>query len=145
MNWGKGLALALAVFAGLMTWFVIMSLRNPEPLVTEEYYEEELKYQQRIDNTERSNELSALVRMDVMRDAVHLFFPKELHAIAITGELTLQRPNDPSGDLVLQVATDSTGSYHNALVRLVPGRYNALLEWGAAGERYYTEEKLVVQ
>ncbi len=37
MNWGKGLALTLAVFAGLMAWFVVMALRNPEPLVTEQY------------------------------------------------------------------------------------------------------------
>ena len=74
MNWGKGLTIALIVFAGMMAWFVVMAHRNPEPLVTEEYYAEELKYQQRIDHTERALAMSKAVRMDVGNDRVLLQF-----------------------------------------------------------------------
>ena len=145
MNWGKGLTIALIVFAGMMAWFVVMAHRNPEPLVTEEYYAEELKYQQRIDHTERALAMSKAVRMDVGNDRVLLQFPAELKGRAITGELTLLRPNDPRADIFLKVNADSAARFERADLVLIPGRYNAALEWVVDGERYFTEEKLVVQ
>ncbi len=143
MNWGKGLALTLAAFAGLMVWFIVMATRNPEPLVTEEYYEHELKYQERIDNTTRAQALTA-VRMDVTARNIRITFPTGTNDRSISGDLTLLRPNDPTADRQLKVIADSTGVYTNSALDLVPGRYNALLEWSAGGIAYYTEEKLVV-
>lgn len=144
MNWGKGLALTLAAFAGLMVWFIVMSARNPEPLVTEQYYEQELKYQARIDNTARANALSIAVTMQPVKGGVLLSFPREMRAHAITGELTLLRPNDPTADRLMTITPDTSGVFLALAPGLVGGRYNALLEWTANGINYYTEEKLVV-
>jgi hypothetical protein len=144
MNWGKGLALVLVAFAGLMAWFIVMSARNPEPLVTEHYYEQELKYQQRINNTERANALSTAVIMRPMRYGVLLTFPAEIRSSGIAGVLTLLRPNDPKGDRTINITPDSTGRFLALAPGLTSGRYNAQLEWTANGTTYYTEEKLVV-
>ncbi|MBK6776307.1 MAG: FixH family protein [Flavobacteriales bacterium] len=144
MNWGKGLVLTLITFGGLMTWLVVKSIQNPEPLVTEQYYEQELKYQQRIDNTERANALSANVSMVPSAQGVRITFPPEAHSGSITGVLTLLRPNDPLADRQVIVAADTTGIFDAVTPGLVAGRYNALLEWSANGIAYYTEEKLVV-
>ncbi len=143
MNWGKGIALTLAAFAGLMVWFIVMTARNPEPLVTEQYYEQELVYQQRIDNTERANSFAA-VAMDVTANGIRLTFPPEVRAGAITGNLTLLRPNDPTQDRELAIIADRNGISESPVEGLRTGRYNALLEWTAGGVAYYTEEKLVV-
>lgn len=145
MNWGKGLALALVSFAALMAWFVVMASRNPEPLVTEQYYEQELKYQDRIEQSGRALSLSSVVAITVAGQELHLLFPAELKGGMITGRLTLARPNDPGGDRVLEVRTDTAGTFTAKDVGLVPGCYNALLEWSAVGVTYYTEKKLVVQ
>jgi hypothetical protein len=144
MNWGKGLVLALITFGGLMTWLVVKSMQNPEPLVTEQYYEQELKYQQRIDNTERANALSANVSMEPSTQGVRITFPPEVHSGSITGVLTLLRPNDPQADRQVIIAADTSGIFEAIAPGLVTGRYNALLEWTANGIAYYTEEKLVV-
>jgi len=143
MNWGKGLALTLVAFAALMVWFIVMATRNPEPLVTEEYYEQELKYQERIDNTTRAHALST-VGMEVTANSIRLTFPAGMSDRSITGDLTLLRPNDPTADRLLKVIADSNGVFQTDAVALVAGRYNALLEWNADGVAYYTEEKLVV-
>lgn len=99
MNWGKGLALALIAFAGMMAWFVVMAARNPSPLVTEEIMKKELKFQERIDHTARANALSAPVHMIVTANELRLEFPQEFHGKTISGELTLLRPNDPRAEL----------------------------------------------
>lgn len=143
MNWGKGLALTLIAFAALMAWFVVKASQNPEPLVTEQYYEQELKYQGRIDDAQRANALSKAVDITMTEAGIRLVFPRELKGSAITGTLTLMRPNDPAKDLVLPVAADTTGTFTSADMHLQSGRYNALLEWKAGTETYYTEEKLI--
>lgn len=143
MNWGKGLALALASFAALMAWFIVKASQEPEPLVTEQYYEQELKYQERIDDIARARTIGP-VRMDVTRGTVRILFPEEVHGRSISGDLLLQRPNDPSKDRRVMVRPDAKGDFGTDGMQLVPGRYNAQLEWRADGVTYYTEERIVV-
>lgn len=143
MNWGKGLALALIAFAGMMTWFVIKASQNDSPLVTEDYYGAELKFQGRIDEAARANALSAPVRMTFARDTVTLIFPVEAHGKRITGSLSLLRPNDPRADRTVGVTTDGAAAFH-ASAHLLPGRYNAALSWTMDGVSYFTEEKVYV-
>lgn len=144
MNWGKGLALTLLAFIGLMAWFLVMAARSPESLVTEQYYEQELRYQDRIDDMERAHALTEAVHMEVSGHSIRLIFPPEFRASRITGELTLLRPNDPAADKVLPVTADGTGSFEAVGLDLVPGRYNASLAWAVEGVSYFTTEKLVV-
>ena len=145
MNWGKGITLALIAFAGMMVYFLIRAAGSPTPLVTEKYYEQELKYQQRINNTNRANELSAEVVMQISAKRIRLEFPKEIDPGTITGELTLLRPNDPTLDKSIAVTASADGVFEVEGDLLATGRYNALLEWQADGTAYYTEERIVVQ
>lgn len=143
MNWGKALALALIAFAGMMTWFAVMASRHPEPLVTDNYYAEELHFQTRIEETQRARSLSAPVMIDPQRNGVQVVFPDELHGRHITGTLTLLRPNGPSADRSMRVGTDSA-RWGTTEITLLPGRYNATLLWKADGVSYSSEQKLHV-
>ncbi|HMN06906.1 MAG TPA: FixH family protein [Flavobacteriales bacterium] len=143
MNWGKGLALALFAFAALMTWFVIKASQNPEPLVTEDYYGAELKFQERIDEKARAAALSAPVDMQVGRTSISLRFPEEMEGRLVTATLTLLRPNNPKADLQLPLSTDSA-RFILTDMDLVPGRYNATLEWEADGVVYLSQDKVYV-
>lgn len=145
MNWGKGLAISLVAFAAMMAAFGIASARRAESLVTEEYYAEELRYQQRIDAQSRANALSAPVSIAIDEDRVQLRFPPELAAKRITGSLHLLRPNDARADRELEVLADSTGTFVSAPLELWPGRYDASLEWSVDGASYHTSEKLVAE
>lgn len=144
MNWGKGLALSLIGFAAMMAAFGIASARRTETLVTERYYEQELKYQDRIDASARAHAVGG-VRIEVMRDAVLIRFPEAMSGRAITGDLLLQRPNDPGADRTIDITRTEEGLFSASGLVLLPGRYNAQLQWSADGVAYYTEDKLVVQ
>lgn len=145
MNWGKGITLALIAFAGMMVYFLIRAAGSPTPLVTEKYYEQELKYQQRINNTNRANALSAEVVMQISTKRIRLEFPKEIDPGMITGELTLLRPNDPKLDRKIAITASVDGVFELEGDLLATGRYNALLEWQADGNTYYTEQRIVVK
>ncbi|HPF90324.1 MAG: FixH family protein [Flavobacteriales bacterium] len=143
MNWGKGIALALTAFAVMMGWFLVKASQNPEPLVTEDYYAEELRFQQRIDGMVRAQKLSAPVAMTFERGRVVLRFPHEMEGEHLTGNLQLIRPNAPMADRSIPFRTDRVELVLNE-VELLPGRYNAALTWTARGEELFTEEKVFV-
>ncbi|HEY0976364.1 MAG TPA: FixH family protein [Flavobacteriales bacterium] len=143
MNWGKGLALALIAFAGMLAWFAVMASQHPEPLVTEDYYAEELLFQSRIEEEARARSLSAPVSIDLQRDGIELVFPQELDGLPITGTLTLLRPNGPTADLTVPIRSDHV-RFQLRDISLLPGRYNAALAWEVDGVKYRSERKLYV-
>lgn len=145
MNWGKALTLALIAFAGMMTWFVIKASQNPVPLVTEDYYGAELKFQGRIDETARAKALSAPVKFSFTRASLHVLLPTEMRGRNVSGTLNLLRPNDPRADRTVMLPAMDTGTYVLRDLDLLPGRYNVLLEWRADDIAYFTEEKVYVE
>lgn len=144
MNWGKSMMLVLVLFAVMMACFLVVATRNPEPLVTERYYEQELVYQQRIDAMKRTEAIGTRVRIAVSRQGVELLFPIMKESGSITGELHLLRPNDPADDRRIKVEAEQGVPLRSEALALRPGLYVAKLEWGVGGVMYYTEEKVVV-
>ena len=143
MNWGKGLALVMIAFAGMMAYFVTLAARNPEPLITERYYEQELGFQDRIDARSRTLGLGADVRLEATRDRLRASFPDGVKDRMLTGSLLLLRANDARDDHEVPI-TSAPGGIFEAEVALRPGRYIAQLEWSADGVTYYSEEQLIV-
>lgn len=140
MNWGKGLMLTMAAFAGLMTWLVVRSIQAPEPLVAEDYYEQELRYQQRIDALTRANALGEPVRAELLTDGLRLQFPHVQHGQAIQGHVLLLRPNDPNGDRAFTLRADTAGRFDTTALRLTRGRYDLAVDWSVNGLPYRYEQ-----
>lgn len=145
MNWGRGIALSLIAFAAMMATFLVIASRHVESLVTDEYYAEELKYQERIDAQARARSLSAPVVILVQGEEVALRFPEELAGLTISGTLTLLRPNDANGDRSVEFEADAEGRFRSDGLRLLPGRYDASVDWRSGGVSYHSSDKLVVQ
>ena len=143
MNWGKGLALAMIAFAGMMAYFLVRASQNPEPLITEGYYEQELVYQARINATEHASALGA-VGMQADRQSMTLTFPALADAPKVTGRLKLIRTNEPMLDREVAVAHVADGSPVNLAVEVVTGQYIAQLEWSVNGQPCFTEQRLIV-
>ena len=57
-NWGTGIAITLVLFIGLMSFMVFKSTQQRFDLVSENYYEEELNYQEVIDQKRNSSNVS---------------------------------------------------------------------------------------
>ncbi len=143
MNWGKGLALVMIAFAGMLAYFLVLASQNTEPLIAEDYYEQELKYQDRIDAGTRTLALSNEVRFTATRDRISLMFPDQVKDRAISGELILLRA-DVAGEDRSVVIMNATGGGFTEAITLRPGRYIAQMEWRADTVTYYSEEQLIV-
>ncbi|HAD96336.1 MAG TPA: hypothetical protein DCG19_02960 [Cryomorphaceae bacterium] len=77
-NWGTGIALTLIVFAGLLSFAVYTALQQDFDLVSEDYYAEELAFQEVIDQRTNALRLEDKARLKVEGDQILLELPSDL-------------------------------------------------------------------
>jgi len=80
INWGTGIVLAFIGFIGFILFFVVkMSVDHSanHDLVTEEYYKEELDYQNEIDAETNANNLTSKLEVRKTPEGLLLQFPEK--------------------------------------------------------------------
>lgn len=139
MDWGKGILLTIISFVALIMTMVVISVRmDGIELVTENYYEEEIKYQDRIDQSNSANELDrTVISYDPQVKAVLLDLPN-----GSTGTLQLFRPSDSTLDQEIQISVNQSGQTSVSVSDLKAGYWKLQLKWDEAGVTYYEEKKI---
>ena len=138
MNWGKSIILAFILFATFIAVLVTVCMRQDVSLVTKDYYQEELKYQ---DQIERMANTAALPDKPVIsasaQHGLTLSFDQLPNIEA--GELKLFCPANAAADrtFILQATPGTT----QLLGRDLPqGMYRARMTWRMQGREFYFEE-----
>ncbi|MEM9327548.1 MAG: FixH family protein [Bacteroidota bacterium] len=138
MNWGHGLTVSFILFAGFMTWLVIGSFKQNIDLVTDEYYQAELQYQDRMDEIQ-NNTAATQIRVVQSTERIQLEFP----IIPEEGAIHLYRPSDSRLDQHFQME-DGEDAKIIDLDGLIKGYYILKMTWTAGGERYYQEKGVFI-
>jgi hypothetical protein len=145
LTWGRAIFLVMTVFVLLMASFMYRAAFNQEELVAEDYYAQELRYQDQIDKLNRTAALDGQVHMELTGGTLRVEWPQAVRGKAVSGELYLQRPSDARADARFPVKPDTSGVAIIDLGDRLKGAYNAVLEWSADGTTYLTQERLYVQ
>ena len=139
MDWGKGITLTLIVFGIIMISMVTICVKQDDlHLVTQNYYEEEIKYQDQIDKMINASHLDHEVLVyDNQLKTVDLHLP-----VGAKGMLHLFRPSDARLDQ--KISFDITDQAVNSVnvKDLKPGYWRVKLTWSENGVGYYKEEKI---
>ncbi len=141
-SWGKAVFLVMTAFVLLMASFMYRAAFNQEELVAENYYEQEIKYQQQIDKLNRTGALGEAVRMEVVGNELVISFPPEVRGRAVSGELYLQRPSDSRADARLAIVVDSLGMMRVPIEERMKGAYNTVLEWRADEDEFLSKDRI---
>lgn len=141
-SWGKAIFLVMTAFVLLMVSFMYRAAFNQEELVAENYYEQEIKYQQQIDKLNRTGALGEAVRMEVVGNELVISFPPEVRGRAVSGELYLQRPSDSRADARLAIVVDSLGMMRVPIEERMKGAYNTVLEWRADEDEFLSKDRI---
>ena len=134
IHFGHGIALFYSFFVCTLIVVVVKSLAFDNSLVTEAYYQRDINYQQEYDRRSNSLRLAESPRIEKNR----LHFPAELAADA-RGTVLLYRPSSSRHDREIALTLDATGGMDLPVTGLPAGRYVAIIEWEAAGRKYYDE------
>jgi nitrogen fixation protein FixH len=143
-NWGVGIALVYTAFAMGTVSVVILASTQHVDLVSDDYYERSLTFDNAIEAAERGIASGATLDVDANGPFARLLiaFP-EGRPFPSTGALTLYRASGSASDRVFPIAPDATG--HQAIdLRGVPaGHWTAKMTWTAATKDYYLEREIV--
>ena len=109
-NWGHGIFIVLTMFILFILTIVYKTLVQPEydhKLVSEQYYNDEIHFQQEIDQTKNASALIKNVKLMKSEKGIHIVFPDIFEAEKIKGVVDLQRANDSKLDLSAPIKLDS--------------------------------------
>ena len=130
----------IAFVAGM--GFLVFKASNQEfDLVTKDYYDQELKYQQVIDQAANSSRLSAPVTIESKNGELRINFPEEMKNKKKVVDFYLYYSADAKKDF-RKIFELNANELAQALPIGMKGMYELKLSWEAEGVKYYFEKKL---
>jgi len=143
MNWGKKVLFLYLGFVGLMTFMVIMSFRQKTDLVTTDYYEEELIFQQQIDASNNAKPFMDSIFINLVGEIVEITLPSDFYS-GTTGEVYFYKASDSEYDHKYPLQLDATGSQQFDKNTFAKGFYTLKIKWEKENKRYYLEKNIVL-
>lgn len=145
MSWGVKIACLYTGFALLIATMVSLTARENIDLVTPDYYEQELKFQERIDAVDRTNLLKEQLTWELKENSLHLHFPQEFYGKAVSGTVYFFRPSDKRLDVTVAVPELEQGKTTIPLHALRKGMYKMQVSWQADKVDYFKEGVIQIQ
>jgi len=144
-NWGTGIVLAFIGFISFILYFVISMTVNKKyehDLVTENYYGQELQFQEDINKQKHAQTLNQDITWTRTEEGLLIQFPENFNVKDITGKVFLYRPSNKQLDFESAISL----SNHNLLIpdkRLLGGRWNIKVDWQVNGNSYLYKKEIV--
>jgi len=145
ISWPTGIVLAILAFVIFILSFVFKVTFLPKydhHLVSEDYYQEELNYQQEIDKLNNAGRLKENVSIVKNEKGLLIRFPKEFEFSSISGTINFTRLSNSKIDFKLPIQLNNS----EFLIKdknLVRGRWNVKIDWQVNNELYLYKEKLI--
>lgn len=141
LSWGYKILFGYLAFVAGIVFLVVKASSEKFDLVTKDYYEQELKYQQVIDQAANAAKLSAPVRVEKAEGKITVRFPEEMKDIKKTIDFYLYFPADAKKDFRKKIETGDI-EFTEALPAGISGLHVLKLFWEAGSVKYYYEQKI---
>jgi len=145
ISWPTGIIIAITSFIIFILSFVYKVTFLPQydhHLVSENYYKDELNYQQEIDKESEGIKLKENIILAKTPNGIVINFPSEFEPTKITGTIVFQRLSNNKIDFELPIQLIS----NNFLIKdenLVAGRWDVKIEWTVNNTTYLYKEKII--
>lgn len=142
-NWGTGIVISFIIFCGLIVSAVVIAVNQDFDLVSETYYQDELAYQEHID--QRSNLKSSGLSVALTQSDDHFLFefPEQFENAA--GQIKFYHPSRSIFDKAYAIELDEDLEQIIDKSELVKGRFKVQIQWTADGKSYFEEQEVFLR
>lgn len=140
MSWKYKITIFFCSFLVFMITMVYQCFQLDFDLVAEDYYAQELVFQERIDQQKNAMELAEKPTLEVVGDQFVVQFPNTIEQ----GNIRFFRPSDENLDIEEGLNLDANGAFNLPLSKLTKGNYQVQLSWNDAGKDFYIERKVFI-
>lgn len=141
LSWGYIITSGYIVFVAGILFLVYKANSQKFDLVTKDYYEQELKYQDVIDESANTAKLSAPLVVEISGGQLEIGFPAEMKDKKKTIDFYLYFPADARRDFRKTIESNDN-ELKQPLPIAMKGSYQLKLSWEVEGTKYYFEKKL---
>lgn len=139
MSWGVKITLLYSGFVLLIVTMVSMSMSQKVDLVSKDYYQQELQFQDRINQMDRTKALSEQLSWQVQNDELVLDFPDQFKGRQTSGKVFFFRPSDAVLDKNIKIQVDTLNTKSISIKNLKKGLYKMQVNWEVENIQYYNE------
>jgi hypothetical protein len=145
ISWPTGIIIAIIVFVVFILSFVFKVTfmeAYDHHLVSEEYYKDELNYQQEIDKLNNAALLKEDVTLKKVDNGLLISFPSQFEPTQISGLISFKRMSNEKIDFQIPINLKSNKYLLND-DNLVAGRWDVKIEWKINNITYLFKEKIM--
>lgn len=143
--WPIAIIVFFVVFATFLATFVVWALGQKQDLVTENYYEQEVRYQEQLDRLNRTQAQSeqTTVTFDATRNCIVINLPAA-QAAGASGKIQLYRPSNAKLDHEVPLAINAGGMQTLDAKAMAAGLWKVRIQWRVNGQEYFLDQAVVV-
>lgn len=138
MNWGKKITIVFIGFVVLVLIMVTISMKQEIHMVEENYYEEEIAYQGKIDEIKNGNAWEGTVSVKQEGNNLSLLFEG---ADKVKGKVKFFRASDANLDFFIPISEEA----NIPIEKFKAGNWKVSFSWEAEGKKYFKEEQIFIQ
>jgi hypothetical protein len=143
MTWPRGIILSFVLFCSFVIWIVVQAFQENIDLVSDTYYQDELAYQDRID--QRANLQKSGLSVDVKQTAQDVVFTFPESFSDAQGQINFYYPSNAIFDKSFEIKTGDQGIQEVEKSLLVKGRCKIKLSWKSGGKNYFEENEIFIK
>jgi len=146
INWGTGLVIGMIAFMGFIMYLVVNMMTDDKfdhDLVTEEYYQKDLYYQQEIDAETQYNALGQTITGKRTAEGWELQFPAKVTPTGSDAKVNLYRPSNKKLDSELPLVLDQNKKMLIPAAKMVDGIWKVQISWMQDEVPYLYKETIV--
>ncbi|SNR14508.1 FixH family protein [Tenacibaculum jejuense] len=146
LNWGTGIVIAILAFIGFIMFMVTTMITNHKynhDLVTDSYYQKELKYQDNINAEQNVLAIKDAIVIQLNQKGLELLFSEEFQSEFINGKVFLYRPSDKTLDSEFPIVLKNQ-KLHIPEKFLVGGRWNITVDFNYKGTPFLYHKELTL-
>ncbi|CAG5078784.1 FixH family protein [Parvicella tangerina] len=142
-NWGVGITIAIVAFMTFILSFVFRAAQTDTDLTSEDYYEQEINYQETIDAKNNAVGLKSKFKLFQQEEYFIISFPEEVSSVE-SGNIHFYRPENADLDKHYDLELNN-GMMALPLKSLSKGGYKVTISWVMNGKTYAVEEKITIE
>lgn len=145
MNWGYRIAIFLTLFIGFIMFLVIKAHKKEIDLVSKDYYQQELAFQEVINAKSNAAKYLDSVTIKFQENYFELWFPKELiHSNIGSGKIHFYNAQNSKQDKIFDLFLTSDGVQRFSYQDFQAKRYKVKIVFSKDEKNYQIEKNLTL-
>ncbi len=141
MNWGNKIVLAFILFATFIGYMVVKAFQEDFDLVAEDYYAQEINYQQKLNKLANAAESQKTVLVKQKGNVIVLTFPDG----ETQGNIHFYHPSRKIFDREFDIKLSESNVQEIDRSELIAGSYRVNITWKTGEKDYFQQSSIYIQ